>query len=410
MIQYRRMTNRPLSIALLIDSERACNQYRLIGIFSYIRAHAPNWRTTILPGTLAAETADGCISDEWHAAQAVQKADVRPPIVAIDTRADVFRRFERVSHVKVDNDDIAERALAHFDATGTYGAFVFVHDPAESEWSVIRERRFRKGALKRNEAYFEMRHPSRDDGAALTRLLNARSKPIAVFCANDKCASDVLNVCKAADLQVPAQIALLGVDNDSFLCDCCEPSLSSVTPDFEREGFTAARELDRLLRHPNLAARTARRIAATGVVVRSSTRPGYSAETLVQSCTDFIRRNFGRKLSVQAVSRAMGVSRRLAEMRFRQIRGVSIGAFIAATRIRHAQHLLKTSKMPLSEIARDSGFSNASYFTQAFKRLTGTTPRNWADESRPSATPGPRDGRCAASRPDGAGPSPRIRT
>lgn len=36
------MRNEVLPIALLLDSERACDQLRLIGVFTYIRAHAPN--------------------------------------------------------------------------------------------------------------------------------------------------------------------------------------------------------------------------------------------------------------------------------------------------------------------------------------------------------------------------------
>ena len=382
------MRNEVLPIALLLDSERACDQLRLIGVFTYIRAHAPNWKTTLLPDHAAAETAVGCIADEWHARQAARLAKSRIPTVAMDIRADEFPKSGvRVTHVKVDNGEIAAQAMSHFDAMGTFQAFVYVHDPDLSEWSVLRERRFRKDAARRTKTYFALPHPSSDAGAQLTQVLSRQSKPVAVFCANDKCASDVMNVCKAAELKVPAQVALLGVDNNTFLCDCCEPSLSSVAPDFEREGFLAAKELDRLLRRPQTPARSVRLVRTDGIVVRSSTRPGYSAEILVQTGVDFIRANFSRKISVLSVARAMGVSRRLSELRFRQVRGTSIGAFIADVRIRHAQHLLKTTKMPLDEIARDCGFSNASYLAQAFKRQTGATPRTWATAAVRSSPP-----------------------
>ena len=376
------MRNEVLPIALLLDSERACDQLRLIGVFTYIRAHAPNWKTTLLPDHSAAEMAVGCIADEWHARQAARLAKSRIPTVAMDIRADEFPKSGvRVTHVKVDNGEIAAQAMSHFDAIGTFQSFVYVHDPDRSEWSVLRERRFRKDAARRIRSYFALPHPSVDAGAQLAQVLSRQPKPVAVFCANDKCASDVLNVCKAAELKVPAQVALLGVDNNTFLCDCCDPSLSSVAPDFEREGFLAAKELDRLLRRPQTPPRSVRLARTDGVVVRSSTRPGYSAEILVQTGMDFIRANFSRKISVLSVARTMGVSRRLAELRFRQVRGTSIGAFIADVRIKHAQHLLKTTKMPLGEIARDCGFSNASYLAQAFKRQTGKTPRNWATET-----------------------------
>ena len=305
------------------------------------------------------------------------------PIVTVHPLDAVLARHSpNLYAVMSDAEAIGLRATQFFMSQRRFCSYAYVGARGAPDWSVRRGQAYVRALLAQGEdcRCYES-HKLAFDRRQLADFIRSLRRPAAVFAANDERAIEILDVCRHLDIKIPEEISLLGVDNDSFLCDCCEPSLSSVTPDFEREGFTAARELDRLLRHPNLAARTARRIAATGVVVRSSTRPGYSAETLVQSCTDFIRRNFGKKLSVQAVSRAMGVSRRLAEMRFRQVRGVSIGAFIAATRIKHAQHLLKTSKMPLSEIARDSGFSNASYFTQSFKRLTGVTPRNWTNKS-----------------------------
>ena len=73
----------------------------------------------------------------------------------------------------------------------------------------------------------------------------------------------------------------------------------------------------------------------------------------------------------------MGTSRRLAELRFRQLKGTSIGAFILSTRIAQVQWLLKTTNLPIAEIARNCGFANASYMTRSFKRITGLTPTEW---------------------------------
>ena len=115
-----------------------------------------------------------------------------------------------------------------------------------------------------------------------------------------------------------------------------------------------------------------------GGVVRSSTRPVYSAEAIVQAGMDFIRGNFAKGITVTSVVRAMRVSRRLAELRFRQVRGTTIGASIAEARIRHAQKLLKTTQMSLDEIAADCGISGANYLARVFRRHVGLSPRAWA--------------------------------
>ena len=73
----------------------------------------------------------------------------------------------------------------------------------------------------------------------------------------------------------------------------------------------------------------------------------------------------------------MRVSRRLAELRFRQVRGTTIGASIAEARIRHAQKLLKTTQMSLDEIAADCGISGANYLARVFRKHVGQSPRAW---------------------------------
>ena len=115
----------------------------------------------------------------------------------------------------------------------------------------------------------------------------------------------------------------------------------------------------------------------SSVVVRASTRPVYSAEAIVQAGMDFIRGNFAKGITVTSVVRAMRVSRRLAELRFRQVRGTTIGASIAEARIRHAQKLLKTTQMSLDEIAADCGISGANYLVRVFRRHVGLSPRAW---------------------------------
>ena len=93
---------------------------------------------------------------------------------------------------------------------------------------------------------------------------------------------------------------------------------------------------------------------------------------------DFIRGNFAKGITVMSVACAMRVSRRLAELRFRQVKGTTIGASIAEARVRHAQKLLKTTKMSLAEIAADCGISDASYLVRVFRRHVGLSPRAWA--------------------------------
>ncbi len=55
------------------------------------------------------------------------------------------------------------------------------------------------------------------------------------------------------------------------------------------------------------------------------------------------------------------------------------GEFILAVRLRKAQELLADPSYPISEIASSVGFASSSYFSQAFTRMYGMTPRKFRE-------------------------------
>ena len=372
------MTKSPLTISLLVACTGGSGRLRLSGIFRYIQEHAPNWTTVVRPFDSSALPAAGYIVDRIHVNEFARIARERVPVVAIDVEEKLLPdTAAQISTVKIDNREIALLAAAHCRELGRFKRYVYVHDPDTSEWSVIRERHFRKLVAGTGAKYAALTHPAKDSFRRLLGTLAVQPGPAVVFCANDRCASNVLSACKSTGLKVPAEVAVIGVDNDTLLCNYSDPTLTSIEPDFEREGYEAAKELDRLLSRPGKSAHRIPLVRGSNVVVRASTRPVYSAEAIVQAGMDFIRGNFAKEITVTSVVREMRVSRRLAEMRFRQVKGTTIGASIAEARIRHAQKLLKTTQMSLDEIAADCGISDASYLVRVFRRHVGLSPRAW---------------------------------
>ena len=64
----------------------------------------------------------------------------------------------------------------------------------------------------------------------LERWLRGLEKPVAVFCAHDLVALDLVRVCGGLGIRVPQDVAVLGVDNDPLLCDFANPAISSIDP------------------------------------------------------------------------------------------------------------------------------------------------------------------------------------
>ena len=69
-----------------------------------------------------------------------------------------------------------------------------------------------------------------------------------MFAAFDDCAHDLLELLSEKKVRVPREVAVMGVDNDTLICENTRPRLSSVLPDFEGEGYLAAQTLDSMMR------------------------------------------------------------------------------------------------------------------------------------------------------------------
>jgi LacI family transcriptional regulator len=87
--------------------------------------------------------------------------------------------------------------------------------------------------------------------------LKGLPKPVAVMTCHDDRGLQVLDACRRVELDVPGEVAILGVDNDPFLCNLSSPPLSSIDVNSERVGYVAAELLDDLMdgRHPSALCR-----------------------------------------------------------------------------------------------------------------------------------------------------------
>lgn len=210
----------------------------------------------------------------------------------------------------------------------------------------------------------------------LRRWLTGLPKPVAVVTWTSDRGREVLYACRALGLSVPEQVAVMGGDEDSLLCETCNPPLSGVALTSERIGYEAAALLDRLWHggHPPAAPIL---IEPTRVVVRQSTDTLAIRDPDLARAIAFIRVHAATPIRVSDVLRAVPVSRSWLERRFQDALGRSPAEEIRRVHLERARQLMADTDMPVPQVAAASGFGSREYLAYAFKQATGLTPREF---------------------------------
>ena len=358
----------------------------LAGIIRYIRT-STRWSTQILtfPNVLSADVLlhagdmDGIILHQ-HVDDKLGRAILssRTPLVVIGNSSELLpRRRNAISFIDTDNIGIGRMAARHFMQLGGFRSFGFLPDIPHTRWSKLRLDGFAAelGSYRIPVSVFHSRHPENSPGYSddLRDWVGGLSTPAAVLLAGDYRATAFYGACSAAGMSIPSDVAVLGVDNNAIICDTLVPSLSSVDPSFEREGYEAAAMLERLMCRSSRAVR-AQRIEPTGIVERESTRSKFFGAALVDRAARFIEASADHPITARDVAIQLGVSQQLLSLRFRQFLHRSVRETIIATRLGKVERLLRRTSLGLSSIAQQCGFKSANYLTHIFKRRFGKPP------------------------------------
>ncbi|MBQ2628177.1 MAG: substrate-binding domain-containing protein [Kiritimatiellae bacterium] len=389
------MANNNRSIVVAADFSTASGRNFFAGVLRYARLKG-HWRMRILQGAaefspsaiarLEKAGIDGIISTELGNQDIKQYLDDSTiPLVAITSPNNKLpTRTKNLTYVNVDEVRIGYDAAAFFDTLGNFMTYASVRHTDEPYGKLSHGRR--KGFRAAVQASGRQLRTFEDTDASLERLaswLTSLPKPVAVFAGRDTCARKIADACTLAGINVPRQVSILGVNNDETCCLGCNPPLSSIQPGAEDEGYAAAAELERLLhgrRHDK--AREVVCKTTNAIVERGSTAPVKPATALIRRAVAWISDNAQGAPSVQDVAAALGVSRRLLELRFREVLGDSVAKTILRMRLEALARSLRESDAKMSKACRACGFTNLAHARYAFKRHFSMTMGAWRDVAR----------------------------
>ncbi len=102
----------------------------------------------------------------------------------------------------------------------------------------------------------------------------------------------------------------------------------------------------------------------------------------LQTMNELLRAHYPERLNLFDLSAWVGIHPVHVARTFRKFHGCTVGDYIRRLRVEHACRAILQHQAPLADVALSSGFCDQSQFCQAFKKLTGMTPREYQDFTR----------------------------
>lgn len=300
--------------------------------------------------------------------KALMASDI--PIVLNNFPPD-FQPPEKPNIAVVHNDEIAigRKCAAFLRTKGNFRTFAYVPDKAKSWWATYRKRGFRLELAKHGLRCATFR----EGKSSLGDWLKSLAKPAAIMATNDVTGTRVIEACRVAGIDVPGQVAVIGVDNDEIVCNGIRPTLTSIHPNHVEMARRAAEELDRIM-NGKKKTRSQILIPPIRIVERASTKKVPPAGFLIKEALDYVSAHAADGITARDVANHLKVSPSLLRLRFRTVYGKSVREQILDVKFAAVNNLLETTRYDLEQIAAKTGFSSANLLSHAYKAKFGQSP------------------------------------
>ena len=385
----------PHRIALLFNANKVYDRQVVAGIGQYLKSTRVVWDLFLEEDfrcrTLGIQhwRGDGIIADFDDPTVEEALAHLSIPVVAVGgSYADDSRYPANIPYVATDNTKLVRVAYDHLIEQGLQRfAFYGLPPSPGNRWAQEREDAFlRMIAEDGLEGVVYRGSPtsaggwgrSQEDMVAWVRSL---PKPIGVIAVTDARARQLLQACVVADVPIPEQIAVVGIDNDPMAQLLSRIPLTSVIQGAEEMGRTAAQVLHQML-HGGDCSSTRILVPPVGLSVQASSQHEPLRSPYVMRAKHYIRQYACLGIKTEQVADYVGISRTLLEEHFKRELKQTVHQAILEHKLEMARTMLEDNAVPLAEVAVRCGFTSLQYMYAVFRREFNCTPRQFLGAAR----------------------------
>lgn len=368
-------------VALLIETSREVGRGLLRGIARYLHWHGP-WSIYFVPmglddappPWLNTWRGDGILAriNNRRMAQAVLNSGVP----AIDLRGAIADLG--LPHVGVANRIVVRQSLDHLLDRGFRNFAFFSEQRGQNRFVDLRCEYFcnlvKQSGYDCSVLYKGRRsEPWEQQQQRIVEWLSKLPMPVGLMCSSDDYALDVLGACQWAGLEIPDQVAVISVDNDEYICRFAKPPLTSIDVNLEEIGYQASALMQKMMEgeKPTL---DLVEVPPRGVVARRSTEAWALPDEQIGGVLHYIRDHACEGIQIEELLKQYDLSRSTLERRFKEYLGRTPKAEILRVQLERARNALARTNLSVAKVATQSGFNSISYFSAAFRRVTGLSP------------------------------------
>ena len=376
------------SVGVFLEVGRAAMRKVVSGVMAY--AHeCGNWNVC-LPESHSSSSLESMLAGRWDGVivgfddpHGPDLLRLSVPLVGVGGGYGWFRPDMRIPYVGTDNAAVAKLAADHLLERGfVHFAYCGYSPTPVNGCSKRREDGFHDAIREAGYscAIHNVADTASDTWESLCReladWLTGLPHPLGLMACNDSRAQQILQACRTAELRVPEDVAVVGVDNEEAICPFTDPPLTSVDQGAQQTGYEAAVLLDQWMDGKSVKPGK-RLVSPVGIVGRGSTEILAVDDDDVAAALQFIREHACERIGLDDVSQAIVSTNVTLRRRFKAVLGRTVHEEIQRVRIERAKRLLVSTDLTFRQIATQCGFCSAQHMSTRIRQSTGRTPRQY---------------------------------